>query len=291
MAAAINFGAIPSGLRVRHNWVLRRDKIPVDRYGNSNGWNQKLFWIHFDEAIKELGANSKKFDGLGYIVTRDTLREENQVLGGDLDCCRDPLTGWTSPWSSSILDKLNTYVEVSPSGCGYRFFCYGKLPDGLNDVMGHGPDDLTEEARSHIIEAKPEIAKKLEKGEPAFNGLEIYEDGPKHLSITGQRLDQYPSELQHRRDEILDVIAPYLKQSTNAKAKGNNGDSKTQTGNKLPYLDILRVIDTSEFRLEGNELVGPDPIIGSTTGSNLKVNPSENVFCSFHNDIKKGGDA
>src|SRR5271157_6266421 len=63
------------------------------------------------------------------------------------------------------------------------------------------------------------------------------------------------------------------------------------TSKRLPPLDVLDVIDTSGFTREGDELVGPDPLIGSVSGTNLKVNPSKNTWCSFHNNLKRGGDA
>jgi phage/plasmid-associated DNA primase len=279
--------AAPLALKLSSHWVLRRGKQPFNSYGNPKGWTQPEFWITFDEAVKVLESNPKKFDGIGYIVARDPLREGDQILGGDLDCCRDPVTGQGSRWALSILEKLNTCAAVSISKCGYRFFCYGKLPEGLNDVMGHGHDDLTEDMKAHILEAKPKAGEKLAKGQPVWNGFELYEDGPKHLTITGEWLPEYQAELQHRQTEIAEIIGPFLKV---AKAKEAPKQRIKRKGS-LPPLSVLDVIDTSGFSRVADELVGPNPVIGSIHGTNLKVNDGQNIWCNFHNNIKKGGDA
>jgi P4 family phage/plasmid primase-like protien len=180
------------------------------------------------------------------------------------------------------------------SGCGYRFFCLGKLPDGINEVAGHGPDDLSEEMKEHILTAKPSARSKLEKYGPSevWNGFEIYEDGPKHLTITGRWLPEYPAEPQYRGEELLAAIAPYLKEAppTTSPPPRASPTARKTSGAKFPQLNILDVIDTSGFSDSGSELVGTHPGIGSVTGANLKVNVGKNSWCNFHNELKRGGD-
>lgn len=284
---AVNYAGIPSSVAGDRHWVLNKDKQPFDIYGSPKGWNLSSFWAHLDQVKKVLEANPGKYDGIGYIIARDALRKDDQIQGGDLDCCRDPITGEASPWALKILQRMNTYSEPSISGTGFRFFHYGKLPEDINEVIGNGPDDLTEEMKVHILEAKPKAREKLAKGLPVWNGFELYEDGPKHLTVTGQRLQEYPAELQHRRSEVLEIITPFLKEAKPVKATPKKS---TTSGKRLPSLNILDIIDTTGFDREGDELVGPDPIIGSITGKNLKVNPANNAWCSFHDNIKKGGD-
>jgi hypothetical protein len=64
----------------------------------------------------------------------------------------------------NMLKKLDAYTEVSPSGCGFRWFAYGKLPDGTDSIVGAAPDDLSDEMKAHILAAKPKAKEKLEKG-------------------------------------------------------------------------------------------------------------------------------
>jgi hypothetical protein len=74
------------------------------------------------------------------------------------------------------------YVEVSPSGCGLRFFCYGDLQvEGTptDSRFATGPqDELSPEVLEHILQAKPSASDKSQ------NELELYTAG-RHLSLTG----------------------------------------------------------------------------------------------------------
>jgi hypothetical protein len=274
--------APPTLTKSRH-WVVHKNKAPVGREG-MNGWNQAENWFTYNEAIEKL--NGGDYDGLGFIVARESGRKDRQIIGGDLDNCRDPITGEGSAWAVKILEDLDTCSAPSYSGCGYRFFCLGKLPDGLNEVEGHGADDLPNDMKEHILAAKPSAREKLEKYGPAevWNGIEIYEDGPKHLTITGQWLPADPVELQYRVVELMALIAPYLKEAPrSASPPRAPGPTRKASGSKFPHLNILDVIDTSGFSASGSELVGSHPGMGSTTGANLKVNVGKNSWCSFHN--------
>lgn len=47
-------------------------------------------------------------------------RPGSALVVGDLDACRDPLTGIVEPWAAEILALGSTYAEVSTSGTGVR---------------------------------------------------------------------------------------------------------------------------------------------------------------------------
>ena len=281
---------MPKILRESKHWVLRKEKRPVNASGTSSGWSDPSFWTSYDEVSQALADNPTKFDGIGYIVSRDMDRGDSQIIGGDIDCCRDPVSGWVAPWADSTLKSLNAVVGISISGCGFRFFCLGKLPDGLSRIAGFGPDldsndpiQLT--AIKNIAHAKPDIKDKIVDGQPAFNGIEIYEDGPRHLTVTGLWLSEYPTELENRTLQLKEIVKPFLEQKKLIKDKIVNNE-----GSKLPCIDILKVINTSGFEQSGQELVGPHPIFGSTTGTNLNVNPSSNVWYYWHAGDECGGD-
>ena len=269
MRPPINRRKIAPYLIPMRRWVLRMGKAPCDPDNNFSGWDEPEFWMRLDVVLD--AYDTGEFDGIGFIVAREDHLGDRQVLGGDLDCCRDPQTGEASPWAKVILKRLSTYTEVSPSGCGFRFFCLGKLPEGVDNATGYGSDDLTDEMKAHIIEAKPATREKLATDQPAWNGFEIYEDGPRHLTVTGRRVDEYPADLEYRKDEVLEVIKPFKK----GKRPVHRDPDLTSGGRRLPPLNILDVIDTTGFRREGDELVGPHPTLGSTTGKNLKVNPEK----------------
>jgi primase-polymerase (primpol)-like protein len=115
----------PPVLKSSNQWVLRNGKKPANRDGDSKGWADPSFWMTFDEALEAFQSAPSKFSGLGYIVEHDPARGDSQIIVGDLDNCRDPITGWVSPWAESILSTINACTSVSISGCGFRFFCLG----------------------------------------------------------------------------------------------------------------------------------------------------------------------
>jgi hypothetical protein len=51
-------------------------------------------------------------------------------LGGiDLDTCRDPKTGEIAPWAQEIIDRFQTYTEISPSQTGVKLFFTYRIVD------------------------------------------------------------------------------------------------------------------------------------------------------------------
>ena len=211
-------------------------------------------------------AAIKRYRGIGFLVARDG-QDGPQTLGGDLDCCVDPETCLLSRWATRFLKKVKPfYTEVSPSLCGLRFFALGRLPEGRDKLFGNGPqDDLPEESRERILTAKPKAREKLTKGEPTFNGLEIYENG-RHLTLTGQKVEKLCFSYEDRSAAISEVLEPFIVEE--AMDRVSKGFERPGPGG-LPQLDILTVIDTSSFSESGGQLFGPHPTLGSTTGKNL----------------------
>jgi primase-polymerase (primpol)-like protein len=72
-------------------------------------------WASFHEAMERYGQG--QLDGIGRVVT-----EHNELVGVDLDHCRDPETGAIAKWAMTIVRALDSYTEVSPSGRGLRLW-------------------------------------------------------------------------------------------------------------------------------------------------------------------------
>jgi len=90
----------------------------------------------------------------------------------DLDHCREPPEGEVEPWASGIVERLDSYAEVSPSGTGIRIIAKGTLPP-KGRKNGH---------------------------------FEIYETG-RYLTFTGQKLESAPADILPRQDVINEVHA------------------------------------------------------------------------------------
>jgi hypothetical protein len=110
---------IPAELRARKQWVCHRNKVPFQPNGDSASSTDPATWSTF-EAVT---AAAVRFTGIGCVITPD-----DPYVGIDLDDCRDPATGVIAEWAQSIIDKLASYAEVSPSQTGVKIWCKGEIP-------------------------------------------------------------------------------------------------------------------------------------------------------------------
>jgi phage/plasmid-associated DNA primase len=285
--------SLPEVLRNLKRFCVRIGKVPYISDGGdgfSPKWTQSGNWMSYDQAVQAVkcgahypkGGKEVTFDGIGYL----NARSDPQIVGGDLDCCRNPATGVLSQWATTFLNEIKPfYAEVSPSKCGVRFFVQAEFIKDADIILGNGPqDDLTIETITRIRAAKPGIEKKIAKGEPCYNGLEMYAAG-RHLSITGDKLDAYCNELEDRTEAFKVLIAPFVEPPQ--KLVSFQPSKSVSSG--LPELNILDLIDTTGFEESGGQLLGPHPTEGSTTGHNLVINPSKNVYAYMHNGLNVGG--
>ncbi len=101
----------------------RRTKVPYQAWDPARraAVDQPTTWAPFALAVAVLRAGQA--DGVG-IVLGDGL------AGVDLDEARDPRTGRMAPWAFAIVQELDSYTEVSPSGTGLHILAHGTLPAG-----------------------------------------------------------------------------------------------------------------------------------------------------------------
>ena len=78
-------------------------------------------WTTFSDALAACEGGG--FSGIGFVLG-------DGFVGVDLDACRDRETGDLDPWARDIIDALNSYTELSPSGTGVHVLCRGELPPG-----------------------------------------------------------------------------------------------------------------------------------------------------------------
>src|SRR4029077_17137984 len=123
----------PKALASKPNWICWRaawvedkqkwDKIPVlVGKGSSLSWQKADNHVAYDEAVTALSRHPH-LTGIGFVLT-----EGCGLVGGDLDGCRDPVTGMIEPWAQAIIDRRETYFEISPSGTGIRFWALTDVP-------------------------------------------------------------------------------------------------------------------------------------------------------------------
>jgi len=82
-------------------------------------------WTGYEEAVR--ACKEEGYGGIGFMFT-----SEDDLCGVDLDGCLDPVTGEIEPWAWTIIEKLDSYTEISPSGTGVHILVRGELPAGRN---------------------------------------------------------------------------------------------------------------------------------------------------------------
>jgi hypothetical protein len=146
----------------------KRPKLPLSAVtASGKNWSAPENLTDYIGALRCARVNG--WSGVGLVI-----RRELGIVGLDLDGARfqDDRGKWTRRrWASDVLgDELATYVEVSPSGQGYRAIAIGELAE-----------DVTSNA----------------------SGVEIYGgQGGRFLTITGQRLPGSPAGPQAAPETI-----------------------------------------------------------------------------------------
>lgn len=122
---------IPKELMARPQWVNWRFKERGDKLTKvpyKPGTERKasstdlLTWGTFDEAFASVEEGHH--DGLGFVFSSG-----DPYCGVDLDGCRNSETGELAAWAEKIIDTLDGYAEVSPSGRGVHVITCGKTPN------------------------------------------------------------------------------------------------------------------------------------------------------------------
>jgi primase-polymerase (primpol)-like protein len=183
------------------------DKIPINartsRFASSTN---PATWSSFDAAAEAYRRGS--YDGLAYF-----LCPGSGIVGIDQDKCRDRTCGAIEQWARSIVDRLKTYTEISPSGRGLRLFAYGALP----------PRDRRE------------------------GHFECYERS-RFLTLTGHRLDGTPATIENRQAELTAIHTEIFAARV---AKRNAAPSPSSSGHRPHSLSDLQIIEKAGLARNG----------------------------------------
>lgn len=177
------YDCIPDELKARNQWVcwlLKKTeqlngkvpkkpftKIPIcPLTGTNASTTEPTTWTDFGTACTfyQDFVDDGGIHGLGFILRDD-------LIGVDLDGCRDAQSGEIAEWATKIINLLDSYTEISPSGTGIRIFCTGQ-------PRYRGSD--------------------RRKGD-----IEIYDcNSPRYLTVTGWHLDGTPTTIEKRQGEL-----------------------------------------------------------------------------------------
>jgi hypothetical protein len=111
-------------------WALRKSKDGTQKWTkppyqvrNPNRLaknNDPATWGPFNVGLAL--ARKKKLEGLGFVLFK------SNIAAVDIDHVRDPNTGLSAPWAEQLIEEakaLGCYVEITPSGTGYRIIGRG----------------------------------------------------------------------------------------------------------------------------------------------------------------------
>lgn len=118
-------------------------------------------WTDFDTAI-DVYQNGN-YDGIGFALT-----EDDPFVGLDFDDCRDPTADDIHEDVAEILDRFDSYSEISPSGTGIHTIVRGEKPDEYG-CRG--------------------------------DGVEVY-DSDQYFTVTGAHIEETPRTIEGRPDEL-----------------------------------------------------------------------------------------
>lgn len=181
----IVFETVPKELAERAQWVVwqieQSDGKPTKIPYNPNSPNVKAkasvsaTWGSLEKAIEV--SRRTGFQGIGFEFNGEGY------VGIDLDHAADPETGELDAWAKKIVDRFNSYTELSPSGAGVHILCRGKKP--------------SDKCRTSIP--------KSWNGQPDAH-VEVYDAG-RYFTVTGRRLEQTPFELKEGTENLQKLFA------------------------------------------------------------------------------------
>ena len=197
---------IPLEIRETPRWVTwkaevrdgKATKIPYNsKTGNRGRSNDESTWATFECAIETFKKGG--YDGVGFMFSKN-----DPYCGIDLDKCRDPTSGKVEPWALSVISKMNSYTEVSPSGTGVHIFVKGALPPGQ---------------------------RRKDK-------IEVYAEG-RYFTVTGDYLSLASRNIEERQEEIEWLHAKISESGTVEKTPASRSDEKDLVDEDKELLDRM----------------------------------------------------
>lgn len=109
---------IPEELKQLPQWVCHRNKVPFSPVtGAPAKAGQPVTWARFEDAVNAYSNH----DGIGFEFNN------NDIVGIDLDKVLDA-DGTLLPEAAGIVEIMDSYTEISPSGRGLHIFVKGDVP-------------------------------------------------------------------------------------------------------------------------------------------------------------------
>ncbi|WP_425604351.1 hypothetical protein [Natrinema gelatinilyticum] len=141
-------------------------------------------WVDHDDdlgfAYYHTGPDHDDWDDdekYAWVDPEEDVPSEPHVGLLDFDDIRDPETGDVDDTARDIIERLDSYTEISPSGTGYHVLITGDLPGGRN----------------------------------RRGSVELY-DTARFFTVTGDHVDVTPGRVAHRQDALEAIHREYIQE-------------------------------------------------------------------------------
>jgi primase-polymerase (primpol)-like protein len=142
-------------------------------------------WGSLDQALTALATGM--YSGIGFVITPP-------LVFIDLDHCISQETGEiTTPQAAEIIERINSYTEISPSGTGLHVLTYGQLP-----------------------------------GKGIHTEIELY-GSDRFATITTKHLATTPTTIEHRQEALNLLYQQFALPTTSLSLGQNTGGGKQVT--------------------------------------------------------------
>jgi len=221
IALSLRPEAIPESLTSIPRWLLWKyikkkkpdgtifwTKVPFQCNNVPASTTDPRTWCSYEDALDAWMIG--EFDGIGITLGAD-------VQGIDLDDCRDPETGELNELAKEVIERVQGYGEVSPSGTGIKIFAKTNL-DGSRTKKEAGVE-LYREGRYFTVTGRvlgpnhTDLSDKVQ----ALDWLieRVWGESMSGLVLTGDAADLelalYRAPLEDWDiEKVRDEIAPYL---------------------------------------------------------------------------------
>ena len=220
-ALSVQPATIPESLKAIPRWLLWKyikkkkpdgtvfwTKVPFQCDGTPASTTNPATWCSYEDALDAWMIGD--FDGIGMTLGAD-------VQGIDLDDCRDPETGELNALATEVLERIDGYAEVSPSGTGIKLFAKTNL-DGSRTKKEMGVE-LYREGRYFTVTGRAmgdghiDVSDEVQTLDWLIE--RVWGESMSGLVLTGDAADLelalYRAPLEGwDADKVRDEIAPYL---------------------------------------------------------------------------------
>lgn len=202
----MNFDNLPEELRTGKYFIFWKKeeikgeikKVPKRP---SDGKNIPDVWTYREEdcAGIEITQNYNGYDGVGYLC-----HPRNGLIALDLDGCLDE-KGKLSWWAEELVNKLNSYTEVTPTGNGIRIWIKGEIDKNIWQAHAAKKREFAIPKRPGVEYTKsPKIEVFWEYGFLTLTG-EIYGEKREIKEVNASELRDWISDTQFIEELNRDV--------------------------------------------------------------------------------------